>query len=339
MNHEAWLDQTREDALEAEREICDPHHHLWHREGDDYLLDDLLRDTGSGHKVVSTVFVECRSAYREDGPIHLQPVGETEFVEGVARSSLEIEAPSTAVAAGIVGLADLHLGDAVAAVLEAHLEASPLRFRGIRHASGWDPSPEVRSSHTDPPPGLLLDAKFRLGFEWLERYGLSFDAWHYHTQIDELTDLAHTFSRVKIILDHVGGPLGIGPYAGRRDEVYRSWQKSISDLASCDNVVVKLGGLAMPICGFDWHKYPAPPSSQQLAQAWAPYLYHCIDVFGVDRCMFESNFPVDKRSCSYTVLWNAFKRLAADFSDDEKASLFHDTAAREYRIASEWNAQ
>ena len=329
-SHDDWLGQHVETALEPDLAICDPHHHLWDRDGSRYLLEELLADTDSGHRVLSTVFVECRSEYRSDGPSRLRPVGETEFVEAVARSSRETA--TTAVGAGIVSFADLLLGPAVAPVLEAHLSASPDRFRGIRHASGWDPSSEVRNSHTDPPQGLLLDPVFRRGFAELEGFRLSFDAWHYHHQLDELTSLALEFPGVTIVLDHVGGPLGIGPWSGRREEIFRNWSRSIGELARCPNVVVKLGGLGMPICGFELHKQPTPQSSEVLAAAWKPYILRCIESFGVDRCMFESNFPVDKRSCSYVVLWNAFKRIADAFSIDERRALFHDTACRVYRL-------
>jgi len=286
---------------------------------------------GEGHRVVSTVFVECMSEYRDVGPEALRPVGETDFVERIAVDAGRRGGAVPRVAAGIVGFADLTLGEAVDEVLEAHLAASP-RFRGIRHASGWDPSPAIRNSHTAPPAGLLLDRGFREGFARLERYGLVFDAWLYHPQLADLTDLARAFPGTTIVLDHVGGPLGIGPYQGRRDEVLRDWRRTIDDLAACPNVVVKLGGLAMPINGFGWHKRALPPTSAELAAAQAPYHETCIERFGADRCMFESNFPVDRVSCSYSVLWNAFKRVASAASAEEKAALFHDTAARVYSI-------
>ena len=323
--------KPRETALEPELQICDPHHHLWDRSGSRYGLDEILADLGEGHHVVSTVCVECMSEYRKGGPEALRPVGETDFVEGIARQAEARGAGTPRVAAAIIGFADLTLGGAVDPVLEAHLAASP-RFRGIRHAAGWHPSPEIRNSHTNPTPGLLLDAKFREGFARLARYGMVFDSWQYHPQIGDLADLARAFPETTIILDHVGGPLGIGPYEGRLDEVYRDWRRSIEDVAACPNVVVKLGGLAMPVNGFGWHKRPTLPSSTELAAAQAPYYEHCIERFGPDRCMFESNFPVDRVSCSYSVLWNAFKRVASGASPQEKAALFHDTAARVYRV-------
>ncbi len=213
----------------------------------------------------------------------------------------------------------------------AHLATSP-RFRGIRHAAGFDDSPQVRNSHTHPPKDLYLDPTFRDGFAQLQPLGLSFDAWLYHPQLATVVDLARTFPSTAIILDHVGGPLGVGPYAGQREEIRREWLRSIRALSELENVSVKLGGLGMPICGFDFHKRPVPPDSATLAAAWSPYILPCIELFGVHRCMFESNFPVDRVSCSYTVLWNAFKRLAEGAGDDEKGALFGKTARRVYRI-------
>jgi predicted TIM-barrel fold metal-dependent hydrolase len=333
--HDAWLASRIEEPIDPDLPICDPHHHLWDRPGSTYLLQQVLQDTGSGHHVVQTVFVECDAMYRPDGPQALRPVGETEFVEAIAAQAIAAQAASgpTAIAAGIVGFADLTLGANVAAVLEAHMAASPGRFRGIRHRAAWDPSPEI-SSHKGPPAGLLLDGRFRQGFACLPRYGLSFDAWLYHPQLMELADLARAFPDVSIILDHIGGPLGIGPYAGQRDSVFQAWKRSIAALADCPNVAVKLGGLGMQCCGFGWDRQRIPPSSAEMAEAMAPYYLWCIERFGADRCMFESNFPVDRISSSYTVLWNAFKRVARDLTPHERAALFHDTAARVYRLAA-----
>jgi predicted TIM-barrel fold metal-dependent hydrolase len=333
MDREQWLAQVKEDVLEPELPICDPHHHLWDHPGRRYLLDELLADTGSGHNVVATVFVECMSMYRAGGPEPMRPVGETEFVNGVAAMSASGRYGATRVAAGIVGFADLTLGERAGPVLDAHLAASP-RFRGIRHAAGWDASDQVRNSHTNPPRGLLGEAGFRRGFAELTRRGLTFDAWLYHPQLPELTDLARAFPDTTIVLDHLGGPLGIGPYAGRRAEILASWRGALRDLAACPNVVAKLGGLVMPINGLGFHKAARPATSAELVEATRDWHLHAIDCFGPGRCMFESNFPVDRASCSYHVLWNAFKRLTAGFGATERAALFHDTAARVYRLAS-----
>ena len=328
-----WLQQVQEEIIEPERPICDPHHHLWDHPGNRYLLDELLADIGSGHNVVSTVFVECASMYRADGPEAMRPVGETEFVQGVAAMSASGGYGRARAASAIVSYANLALGDEVRPVLEAHIAASPNRFHGIRHAAGWHASAEIRNSHTNPPEHLFMDAQFRRGFAHLGNLGLSFEAWLYHPQIPELTDLARAFPDVPIVLDHFGGPLGLGPYAGHADEVFADWKRSIDELSGCENVVAKLGGLNMPLNGFDWHKHDKPPTSQELADATSRYYLHTIDRFGPERCMFESNFPVDKVSCSYAVLWNSFKRLVADFREEEKSAMFHDTATRVYRIA------
>ena len=331
-DQDAWLNLTPEDALDPDLPICDPHHHLWDQPNNRYLLDELVQDTGSGHNIVQTVFVECMSMYRKDGPREMKPIGETEFVQGIAAQSASGGYGPMTACAGIVGLADLSLGAAVQPVLEAHIAASPNRFRGIRHAASWHASPKIRNAHTGAPEGLMRDPTFQKGLACLHKLGMSFDAWMYHTQLLELVDLARACPDGTIIMDHVGGPLGIGPYAGKQDEVFQEWKRCMAELATCPNVVVKLGGLTMPMCGFGWHKHAAPPSSAQLAEALGPYYLYCVEKFGVERCMFESNFPVDKTSCSYVVLWNAFKRITQDFSRDERTWLFHNAAARAYRI-------
>jgi len=332
VEREVWLAQVQEPIVEPEREICDPHHHLWDSPRSRYLLDELLADTGSGHNIVSTVFLECAAMYRADGPEALRPVGETEFVNGVAAMSASGGYGKMRACAGIVSYADLTLGRAVGEVLDAHI-ATSARFRGIRHAAGWDASPVVRNSHTNPPQHLLLDASFRAGFAELAPRGLSFDAWLYHGQIPELTDLAQAFPDTTIIFDHFGGPLGIGPYVGQREAIFQQWRLDVAELARCENVYAKLGGIVMPINGFGFHKRSVPASSDEIVAASGRYHQHAIDCFGVQRCMFESNFPVDKASCSYAVLWNAFKKLVSDASNDEKNWLFHDTAVAAYRLA------
>lgn len=331
----AWLERLTEPALLPDLPIVDPHHHLWDRPGSRYLLDELLGDLGSGHRIEATVFVECRSMWRADGAPRMRPVGETEFVAGVAAMSASGGYGPAAVCAGIVGHADLRAGAGVRPVLEAHVARGGGRFRGIRHITAHDPSPAVVSSSVAPPPGLLADADFRAGFAELAPLGLSFDAWLYQTQIRELAALADAFPATTIVLDHLGGVLGVGPYAGRRNELFATWSHDLRDLARRPNVVVKLGGLGMRTCGFGFTEHAEPPSSEQLAANWAPYVETGIEAFGVERCMFESNFPVDKGSCSYGVLWNAFKRLAAGSSDAERASLFAGSARRVYRLETE----
>jgi predicted TIM-barrel fold metal-dependent hydrolase len=327
-----WLARRTEAILEPELPIVDPHHHLWERRGWRYMLDDLLADTNSGHNIVATVFVQCRSMHRAGGPEEMKPVGETEFVNGVAAMSASGGYGKTKVCAGIVGHADLRLGARVQAVLEAHIRAGGGRFRGIRHITAWDADPTLMNPAYAPPPGLLADATFREGFARLAPLNLTFDAWLYHPQIDDLTALAQAFPDTRICLNHVGGPLGIGVYGGKRDEVFSRWSASIRALAKCPNVVVKLGGMAMRINGFDFHEKADPPSSEALAAAWKPYVETCIEAFGASRGMFESNFPVDKGSYAYAPFWNACKILARGASAAEKANLFSGTAARFYRL-------
>ena len=325
-----WLGKLTEDILEPERPIIDPHHHLWDHPGNKYYLDELLGDLDSGHNVVGTVFLQCFWAYRTDGPEEMKPVGETEFVASVAAEA-QRRGIRAKVCASIVGHVDFRIGDKVDDVLKAHAAAGQGRFRGIRQVTARHH--RILASIATPPSfGLMADPAFRRGFAWLERHGLSFDAWLYHTQIDQLVDLAQAFPGVPIVLNHIGGPLGSGPYRGRRDAVFAEWRAAMKRLAACPNVNMKLGGLAMVVNGFDFHESVLPPSSGELADAWRPWMEACVEDFGAARCMFESNFPVDKGMCSYPVLWNAFKRIAAGASEGEKAALFHDTAQRFYRL-------
>ncbi|MFT3801872.1 MAG: amidohydrolase family protein [Burkholderiaceae bacterium] len=344
-----------EAILEPDLPIVDPHHHLWDRRQAPggtspaaqhaftrvvqmsplYMLDELLADTGSGHNVVATVFVECRSMWRADGPPELRPVGETEFVNGVAAMSASGLYGGTRACAGIVGHADLRLPpDTVDAVLKAHIAAGGGRFRGIRHSGACNADPDVLGPlHGRVPEGLYATPAFRAGFARLAPNGLSFDAWVLEPQIPEVTDLARAFPDTTIVLDHVGTPLGIASYAGRLGERFDVWRQSIRALAECPNVHVKLGGLAMPNCNFpSFLSDPAAPS-EQLAREWRPYVDECIDAFGPSRCMFESNFPVDLGSCNYATLWNAFKRIAADYGAADKRELFSGTATRVYRLS------
>jgi L-fuconolactonase len=328
---EEWLRSSHEDAIEPEFPIIDPHHHLWDRPGDRYLLDDFLGEVrNAGHNIVSSVFVECHAFYRDGGPAELRPVGETEQVEGMAVESRK--RGSTAVAAGIVGHADLTLGSGVARVLEAHLAVSPSRFRSIRHICSWDANPEMKTPEPRAPQGLMLDSSFRAGFAYLQKYGLSFDAWLYYPQLSDLILLARAFPETVIVVNHVAGVLGAGPYAGKRDEVFQAWKRGLAELATCPNVVVKLGGLGMVRSGFGWEGRSVPPSSAELAEKTGPYYLTVIELFGPGRCMFESNFPVDKVSYSYGNLWNAFKRMSDKFSPADRSALFHGTAARIYRL-------
>jgi L-fuconolactonase len=331
---EAWLaTQPPEPILDPELPIIDTHHHLWERPDHRYLLHEFLADVRTGHNVVATVFMECHAMYRAAGPLEMRPVGETEFVTGIgAMSDSGIYGP-TRVAAGIVGFADLTLGDRVEPVLEAHVRAGGGRFRGVRHSAAWDADPVIGNSQTAQGPHLLMQEDFRKGLARLTRLGLSLDAWAFHPQLADVVDLARAFPAANIIMGHVGGPLGYGVYAGKRDEVFAAWKAGVTELARCDNVVMKLGGMMMRLAAYDYRVKPSPPSSAELATLWRPYIEPCIELFGPRRCMFESNFPVDKMGIGWAALWNALKRIAAGASADEKQALFSGTARRVYRLA------
>jgi predicted TIM-barrel fold metal-dependent hydrolase len=327
-----WLAQRKEAVLDPTRVIVDPHHHLWDRGGQRYLLDEITTDIASGHNVVATVYVEARSMYRAKGPESFRPVGEVEFANGAAAMSASGGYGPAAVCAGIVGHVSLLSGEGARPVLEAEISAGQGRFRGIRHSVAWDSDPNVAHMYATRPKGLLLDSTFRKGFACLAPLGLSFDAWLFHPQIGELADLARAFPDTQIVLDHCGGPAGTGQYANRREEIFTTWKASIREIAKCPNVAVKLGGLAMCLLGYDFHERAMPPSSEELAAAWRPYIETCIEAFGPERAMFESNFPPDKGQCSYQVIFNAFKRIAAPLSETEKDALFSKTAMKVYRL-------
>jgi L-fuconolactonase len=331
----AWLQLTSEPALEPALPICDPHHHIWAQRHEPpayqrYLLPDLAADIrASGHNVRSTVYIEVRAFYRADGPEAMQPVGEVEHIDGVADEAASGKHGPTKIAAAIVGHADLKLGDRVAPVLEALQAASPGRFRGIRHATGWDASPDLAKRDIQ---GALSTAQYRAGARVLAKMGLTLDNSLYHTQLDELADFARAVPELTIVLNHIGGLLRVGPYANRDSELLADWRRGITAVAACPNVVLKLGGVGQKRFGFDWHTRAKPIGSEELAQTLAPMMHYCIDKFGPNRCMFESNFPVDKISYAYGVVFNAFKRLSQVYSSSERAALFHDTAVRVYRI-------
>ncbi len=326
--HATWIAQVREEALEPELPICDPHHHLWLDTGHTgwpYTLEDLHADTGAGHNVLRTVFLECGAQYRKGGPKHLRPVGETEFVAEVAERSAT---SGQAEIAGIMGNADVSLGDAVEEVLVAHAEAGGRRFRGVRYITAQDAHPPLAMGSSSP----MDDPAYLAGVRRIGAMGYTYDAMVYHPQLPELVGVARACADTPIVINHLGGVLGTGPYKDRRKEILELWRGAMASLASCSNTYLKVGGIGMPMMGFRWDKRDAPPTSEELADPWEEPIRYVIEAFGPSRCMFESNFPVDKRGAGYVVLWNAFKRIAAGYSTDEKRDLFHDTAARAYRL-------
>ena len=329
-----WLALTPEDALEPEIPICDPHHHFWDFRTDRipyqrYLLHELAADISSGHNVRSTVFIEARSMYRADGPEEMRPVGEVEFVQGLAAASASgLYGPGLA-AAAIIGHANLNLGERVKPVVEALQAASPNRFRGIRHSVGWDPHQEVLNRDLE---GRLATDEYRAGARVLADMGLCLENSLYFPQLSELADFARAVPDLTIILNHIGGLLREGPYANRDDEVLPAWRQGIATVAKCPNIIMKLGGVGQLRFGFDWHARAKPVGSEELAESLSPLMNYCIEQFGPQRCMFESNFPVDKVSYSYNVAYNAFKRLSKSYSASDRAAMFHDTAVRVYKI-------
>jgi predicted TIM-barrel fold metal-dependent hydrolase len=327
-----WLARRTEEILEPDLPIVDPHHHLWVRPNYSYLFPDLLADIGSGHKIHATMFEQAASMYRADGPEELKSLGETQFVCGVAAMSDSGKFGPTRCIAGMVGYVDLRLGSRAKGLLERHIAISDGRIRGVRNSSTWSDDPTLKPFASGAPQGLLLDKSFREGFAALVGLDLTFDAWMFQTQLSDVIDLARAFPQARIVLNHVGGPVAVGPYAGKRDQGFKIWRDSIKQIAGFPNTYVKLGGLGMKMPGFDFADKPEPPSSQDLANTWRPYIETCIAAFGPQRAMFESNFPVDKGSCSYQVLWNAFKRIAAGHSADEKTALFSGAAKKAYRL-------
>ncbi|MDA0733697.1 MAG: amidohydrolase family protein [Chloroflexi bacterium] len=329
-----WLALTPETTLEPELPICDPHHHFWDFRPERvpyqrYLLHELAADLNSGHNVRSTVFIEARSMYRPDGPAETRSVGEVEFVQGLAAASANGMYGPTRAAAAIIGNASLNLGAAVEPVLDALQAASPNRFRGVRNSAAWDPHPDVENRAEQ---GLLSNEKFREGARILARRGLSLENTLYFPQLPELVDFANAVPDLTIVLNHIGGLYRVGPYGNRDDEVIPEWRRGIAAVAKCPNIVLKLGGVGQPRYGFDWYTWEKPIGSEELASHLGPLMNYCIEQFSPDRCMFESNFPPDKVSSSYNVLFNAFKRLSQGYSATERANLFHDTATRVYRI-------
>ncbi|MEM9566639.1 MAG: amidohydrolase family protein [Actinomycetota bacterium] len=326
-----WLAGTVEEAIEPELEIVDPHHHLWDtvtRYGR-YELDDLRLDAGAGHRVVETVFIDCGANYRPDGPAHLRPVGETEYVANRADESDRTDGVRIA---AIVSHADLTIGESVGDVLDAHVAAAGGRFRGIRHSGARADDPSVPPSRSEPPAGLYGQADFVAGARTLAGRGLSFDAWQYHHQLDDVADLARAVPELTIVVNHLGGPLGVGRHAGRMKEVHSELRAGLEPLAAIDNVVMKVGGVGMTRFGTGWEERDLPPTSDEVVAVWGDLLRWTIDAFGPDRCLFESNFPVDGETVSYVVLWNAFKKVSSGYSPSERADLFAGTARRVYRL-------
>ncbi|SPB14824.1 amidohydrolase [Caballeronia novacaledonica] len=327
---DSWTKRRVEEALEPELPIIDPHHHIWNDERGRYLADELLADIGTGHRIEATVYMQFKANYRETGPESMRPVGEVEFASMFADACATERPEGPKLCAGIVGHADLLLGSDVQAVLDTMLEAGRGRLRGIRHGATFD-SGQAGFGRAFARPHVLLDSNFREGFARLAPLNLSFDAWIFYPQLPDLISLLREFPDTNVILDHAGGILGVPPHVNR-PEVFSTWRAYIQQLSQHPNLTVKIGGLGMLYCGWNYHLYSEPPTSEALAASWRPYIETCIEFFGPERCMFESNFPVDKQTCGYGVLWNAFKRVTRHYSESEKRALYRDNAARIYRL-------
>ena len=328
----AWTNLRSEPALEPELPIIDPHHHVWDDQRGRYLIHELSADVNGGHNIIATVFVEAGVMYRNYGPEEMKPVGEVEFVNGVAAAGASGHYGKTRLCAGIVGHADLMLGDKVQPVLDALVAAGNGRFKGIRYGTIWDSGKAAQFGRHQVARHLMLDPVFRKGFARLAASKLSFEAWMFYPQLDDLADLLRAFPEANVILNHCGGLLGIPPHDGKRDEVFKIWHAHMRNLAQFPNLSVKIGGLGMLYCDWDFHLREIPPSSEDLAATWRPYVEAIIELFGPARCMMESNFPPDRQSCGYGELWNAMKRITKGCSAADKAALYRDTAARVYRL-------
>lgn len=324
---QAWLDQVHEEIVDPERPIVDPHHHMWRGR---YVLEDLWADTETGHNVVKTVFIECRSEYRQDGPEHLRPVGETEFMARIARAS---RGHGRAEISGIVAYTDLAQDSGrVRTVCDAHRDAGDGLFRGIRHGGAYEPGRTSLWGDPATQPELYSRGDFRKSVALLGEMGLVYDTWHHHYQNASFADAARSAPGTVMVVNHLGSPVGSQRSADEPEEVLDQWKRDMVELAACENVVMKLGGLGMPSYHFGWHLRETPATSDEVLAAQRDYYLYAIDCFGPDRCMFESNFPVDKLSMSYHVYWNAMKKIAADFSENEKDMLFSGTATRVYNL-------
>ena len=325
-----WIALGQEEAIDPSIRIVDPHHHLWHRGGSRYLAEELYGDLTSTHNVTDTVFVECMANYDRDKPKEFQPVGETTFVVEESARLEKFHGPKLS---GIVGFADLTLGKRVGEVLVAHEEASSGLFRGIRHATAWSEDPEISISHTKPTPELMREKSFLEGLTTLGQHGYTFDAWLYFDQLNELVDIARSCPEIPIILNHLGAPLAIGRWGSKSNEVEEVWKNQLTKLSKSKNVFLKIGGIGMDNY-FDtgWSALKAPPSSEQVADFWKEKITWAIETFSPDQCMFESNFPVDRQTLPYSVLWNAFQRIAEQYGANEKHALFSGTACAVYKI-------
>jgi len=322
-----------EAVLDPDIAILDAHHHLFDRPHLRYLLDDYLADVNAGHKIIGSVYIETQAFARADGAEELRPVGEVEFANGVATIMASGVYGPCRVAAGIVGFADMTLGDRVAATLDASMAAAPQRFRGVRQIALSHPNEATLRFLTHRPPADLLNSPaFRAAYRHLGPRGPSFDATVLHHQLPEVAQLAADYPDTTIVLDHAGLAMAMHVGPDGREDVFQAWRRNMMELARRPSVVCKVGGLGTAYWGFGFNERPDPIGYQELAAAWKPYVETAIEAFGADRCMMESNYPNDGRSCGFVPLWNAMKYIVRSHTAEEKAALFRGTAARVYRV-------
>ncbi len=325
-----WFAQVAEPIIDPGQRIIDPHHHLWPPGGSfAYGLEELHADTDSGHNIVKTMFVECGAAYDLEAPAELASLGETRFA--TQNAALSASEEDSATIAGIVANVDLRL-DNVDRLLDTHVEVAGDLLKGIRHSGARAVEPEAMMIAGSAPEGLYTDPAFRRGVQLLGTRGLTYDTWQYHYQLGEFIDLVDACPDTTMVLDHFSTPIGVGKFAGKLDEIFEQWKIDITELGTHPNVVAKIGGLAMPDNGYGWHVAAKPATSDEFVAAQSRWYHHTIEVFGPSRCMFESNFPVDRFSISYAVLWNGLKKIAAQYSGSERDAMFYGTANRVYSL-------
>ena len=325
-----WIQLGEETPVDPNLRIVDPHHHLWDRGGSRYLAEELHEDTSKGHNVTNTVFVECKAEYRRNSQERFQSLGETEFV---AKEAERLEEFSETKISGIVGFVDLGLGEELEEVLVAHDRSSSGLMRGVRHATAWSDDPEISIAHTKPTKGVMGSKLFLKGVSKLSEFNFSFDAWLYFNQLPELLYLARVTPETNIVINHLAAPLKIGKWAETPQEVDEIWRSNLQELANCENVYLKIGGIGMDnYFANDWVNQTKPPTSDEVASVWKEKILWCIELFGTHRCMFESNYPVDRQTLPYSVIWNCFQKVTDSFTESEKSDLFSSTACTVYRI-------
>lgn len=329
------LEGRDEPILDPDIAIVDAHHHLFEKPALRYMLEEFLDDVRAGHRIIASVYVEATAFHRADGPEVLRPLGEIEFANGVGAMCASGHYGDIRLCAAIVGYADLRMGDSVGWLFDRALATAPERFRGIRQITMEHPSDApFRYFFTGrPPAGVFQHPKFRDGLRQLAQRNLIYDATGFHLQLPDISALADAFPDTTIVVNHMTVAMGLEMNTEERNALFREWRENLRDTAQRPNVVCKIGGMGMPIWGFGFETRKDAVGYKELAETWRPFVESAIECFGTNRCMMESNFPPDGRSCGYVPTWNALKHIVSEASAEEKADLFHKTASRVYRIA------